>query len=77
VLLPAYKPDELAQTVERERPSALWAGPAHLAACRNAGLFDKHDWSSLELAIDSGSIAQPALMREVAAKLPRCALTQL
>src|SRR5437660_1177129 len=77
VLLPAYKPDELAQTVERERPTALWCGPAHMAACRNAGLFDKHDWSSLELAIVSGSIAPPALMRELAAKLPRCALTQL
>ncbi|HSU75455.1 MAG TPA: class I adenylate-forming enzyme family protein [Burkholderiales bacterium] len=77
VLLPAYKPDELAQTIERERPSALWAGPAHMAACRNAGLFDRHDWSSLELAIVSGSIAPPALMREVATKLPRCALTQL
>jgi cyclohexanecarboxylate-CoA ligase/acyl-CoA synthetase len=77
VLLPAYKPDELAQTVERERPTALWAGPAHMAACRNAGLFDKHDWSSLELAIISGSIAPAALMREVAARLPRCAVTQL
>ena len=77
VLLPAYKPDELAQTVERERPTALWCGPAHVAACRNAGLFDKHDWSSLELAIVSGSIAPPALVRELAAKLPRCAVTQL
>src|SRR5919201_1080144 len=77
VLLPAYKPDELAQTVERERPTALWAGPAHVAACRNAGLFDKHDWSSLELAIVSGSIAPPPLVRELAAKLPRCAVTQL
>src|SRR5438067_6188120 len=56
VLLPAYKPDELAQLVERERPTALWAGPAHMAACRNAGLFEKHDWSSLVLAIVSGSI---------------------
>lgn len=77
VLLPAYKPDELARTVERERPTALWAGPAHMAACRNAGLFEQHDWSSLELVIVSGSIAPPALMREVAAKLPRSALTQL
>jgi cyclohexanecarboxylate-CoA ligase len=77
VLLPAYKPDELAQTVERDRPTALWCGPAHVAACRNAGLFDKHDWSSLELAIVSGSIAPPALVHELAAKLPRCAVTQL
>ena len=77
VLLPAYKPDELAQTVARERPTALWAGPAHVAACRSAGLLDTHDWSSLELAIVSGSIAPPGLMRELAAKLPHCAVTQL
>src|SRR3954468_22136054 len=77
VLLPAYKPDELAQTVERARPTALWAGPAHMAACRNAGAFERYDWSSLELAIVSGSIAAPSLIRGLAEKLPRCALTQL
>ena len=77
VLLPAYKPDELAQLVERERPTALWAGPAHMAACRNAGLFERHDWSSLELAIVSGSIPPAPLMRELAARLPGCAVTQL
>src|SRR5438874_1556865 len=77
VLLPAYKPDELAQLVERERPTALWAGPAHMAACRNAGLFEKHDWSSLELAIVSGSIPPAPLMHELAPKLPGCAVTQL
>src|SRR5258706_2805811 len=77
VLLPAFKPDELAQTVERERPTALWTGPAHVAACRAAGLFDKLDWSSLRLAIVSGSMAPPALVRSFAEKLPGCAVTQL
>ncbi len=77
VLLPAFKPDELAQTVERERPTALWTGPAHVAACRAAGLFDKRDWSSLRLAIVSGSMAPPALVRSFAEKLPGCAVTQL
>jgi acyl-CoA synthetase (AMP-forming)/AMP-acid ligase II len=77
VLLPAFKPDELAQTVERERPTALWTAPAHVAACRNAGLFDQHDWSSLELAIVSGSMAPPALVRYFAERLPGCAVTQL
>jgi len=77
VLLPAFKPDELALAVEQHRPTALWSGPAHVAACRNAGLFDKHDWSSLELAIVSGSMAPPALVRYFAAKLPGCAVTQL
>jgi acyl-CoA synthetase (AMP-forming)/AMP-acid ligase II len=77
VLLPAFKPDELAQTVERERPTALWTAPAHVAACRNAGLFDQHDWSSLELAIVSGAMAPPALVRYFAERLPGCAVTQL
>jgi cyclohexanecarboxylate-CoA ligase len=77
VLLPAFKPDELAQTVERERPTALWTAPAHVAACRNAGLLDQHDWSSLRLAIVSGSMAPPALVRDFAEKLPKCAVTQL
>jgi acyl-CoA synthetase (AMP-forming)/AMP-acid ligase II len=77
ILLPAFKPDELANAVQRERPTALWCGPAHLAACRNAGLFESHDWSSLRLAIVSGSMAPPALMHYVADKLPGCAVTQL
>jgi len=77
VLLPAFKPDELAQTVERWKPTALWTAPAHVAACRNAGVFDKHDWSSLRLAIISGSMAPPELVRHFAWKLPGCAMTQL
>ena len=76
-LLPAFKPDELAQAVEKYKPTALWSGPAHVAACRNAGLFEKHDWSSLKLAIVSGSMAPPALVRYFADRLPGCAVTQL
>jgi len=77
VLLPAFKPDELAHAVEVHKPTALWAGPAHVAACRNAGLFDKHDWSSLKLAIVSGAMAPPPLIRYFAEKVPGCAVTQL
>ncbi|HTM59580.1 MAG TPA: class I adenylate-forming enzyme family protein [Burkholderiales bacterium] len=76
-LLPAFKPDELAAAVEAYKPTAFWGGPAHVAACRNAGLFDKHDWSSLKLAIVSGSMAPPPLVRYFADKLPGCAVTQL
>ena len=77
VLLPQFSPPGLAETVEKKRPTALWTAPAHVAACRAAGLFDRHDWSSLKLAIVSGSMAPPALIRELAAKLPGCAVTQL
>jgi acyl-CoA synthetase (AMP-forming)/AMP-acid ligase II len=77
ILLPAFKPDELARAVEAHKPTALWGGPAHVAACRHAGLFDTHDWSSLKLAIVSGSMAPPSLVRYFADKLPGCAITQL
>jgi len=77
VLLPAFKPEELATAVQRDRPTALWCGPAHLAACRNAGLFDSHDWSSLRLAIVSGSLVPRALIHDLPDKLPGCAVTQL
>jgi non-ribosomal peptide synthetase component E (peptide arylation enzyme) len=77
VLLPQFKPDDLASVVEKQRPTALWAAPAHVAACRAAGLFDRHDWSSLKLAIVSGSMAPPGLITHFSQKLPGCAVTQL
>ena len=77
VLLPAFKPEELSLLVQDQKPSALWTAPAHVAACRNAGLLDRHDWSSLKLAIVSGSMAAPSLIRDFAARVPGCAVTQL
>jgi cyclohexanecarboxylate-CoA ligase/acyl-CoA synthetase len=77
ILLPAFKPDELGFLVQTARPTALWTAPAHVAACRGAGVFHKYAWSSLELAIVSGSIAPPALIQFLAEKLPGCAVTQL
>jgi len=76
-LLPQFTPQGLAEAVEKHKPTALWSGPAHVAACRNAGLFDKYDWSSLRLAIVSGSLAPPELIRYFSARLPNCAVTQL
>ncbi len=77
VLLPAFTPPDLAAAVEKGRPTALWTAPAHVAAVRAQGLFETHDWSSLRLAIVSGSRAAPELVRSFAAKLPKCAVTQL
>jgi non-ribosomal peptide synthetase component E (peptide arylation enzyme) len=48
-----------------------------VAACRAAGVLDKYDWSSLELAIVSGSMAPPPLVHYFSEKLPGCAVTQL
>ncbi len=77
VLLPVFTPPDLAATIERDRPTALWTAPAHIAAVRAMGLLDKHDWGSLRLAIMSGSACPPELVRSFAAKLPACAVTQL
>jgi cyclohexanecarboxylate-CoA ligase len=77
VLLPAFKPDDLGLAIQTHRPTALWTAPAHVAACRAAGVFDRYDWSSLELAIVSGSMAPPELIRFFSQAVPGCALTQL
>jgi len=77
VLLPQFTPPDLALAVERDKPTALWTAPAHIAACRAMGLFDTHDFSSLRLAIMSGSACPPDLVRWLAARLPACAVTQL
>jgi acyl-coenzyme A synthetase/AMP-(fatty) acid ligase len=77
VLLPVFTPADLAATVARDKPTALWTAPAHVAALRAQGLLDSHDFSSLKLAIVSGSACPPDLMRWFAAKIPGCAMTQL
>ena len=77
VLLPAFTPPDLAATVARDRPTALWTAPAHFAALRAQDLVAKHDFSSLEMMIMSGSACPPDLVRWTAAQLPNCAVTQL
>jgi acyl-CoA synthetase (AMP-forming)/AMP-acid ligase II len=77
VLLPVFTPPDMAAVIERDKPTALWTGPAHIAAARAMGLFDRHDWSSLRLSIMSGSACPPELVRDFARRLPNCATTQL
>ena len=77
VLLPAFAPPDLVSVIEGEKPTALWTAPAHMAACRAGGAFERRDWSSLKLAIVSGSSAPPELMRFLQERLAPCAVTQL
>lgn len=77
VLLPAFTPPDLAATIARDQPTALWTAPAHFAALRAQGLVGKHDFSSLKMMIMSGSACPPDLVRWTAAQLPNCAVTQL
>lgn len=77
LLLPAFTPPELAATIEAGRATALFAAPAHMAACLGMGLFDQHDCSSLALAVLSGSAVPGELARAVDRKLSNCAINQL
>jgi cyclohexanecarboxylate-CoA ligase len=76
-LLPAFTPKDLAEVVQRLRPTGLWTAPAHVAALRAQGLLESHDFSSLRLVIMSGSACPPDLVRWFADKLPACRVTQL
>ncbi len=60
-LLPMFTPPALAQALERMKPTVLLAGPAHIAACLQQGLFKGVDLSAMRIAIVSGSTVPPAL----------------
>ncbi|MDA1097841.1 MAG: class I adenylate-forming enzyme family protein [Proteobacteria bacterium] len=77
LLLPAFTPPDLAATIEAGGATALFAAPAHMAACLGMGLFDKHDCSSLGLMVLSGSAVPDEMARAVDRKLPDCAINQL
>lgn len=76
-LLPAFSPAELAAAIENMRPTALFAAPAHIAACASAGVLESCDLSSLKLAILSGSACPPDLMRSFDARMPQGRVVQL
>lgn len=61
LLLPSFKPDELAGLIDAGRASVLLAAPAHIAACLAADHFAADELSSLRLAIVSGSTLGPDL----------------
>jgi len=77
LLLPAFTPSDFAGAIAAGRPTVLFAAPAHFAAMQKEGLLDTTDLSSVRLVICSGSACPPALVREVAARLPNGRFSQL
>jgi cyclohexanecarboxylate-CoA ligase/acyl-CoA synthetase len=69
VLLPTYSPQEFADLLERERPTVVYAGPAHVANCLGSGLLDGKDCSSVRFVVLSGAAVPPELARGLEAKL--------
>lgn len=76
-LLPVFTPPAFVKAVADSRPTHVFAGPAHLAACLGMGLFDTAEMSSLRVIVLSGSAVPPELVRATAPKMPQCAITQL
>ena len=77
LLLPVFTPPAFAQLIESHRPTHLFAGPAHIAACLGAGLFDRHDLGSVKLSVTSGAAVPPDLARAYQTKLPNGRVCQL
>ncbi len=77
VLLPQFMPGDLIKIIEGSRPTHMFAGPAHIAACQAAGMLDQADLSSLRLVVLSGAAVPPQLVRAAAPKLTNGAFCQL
>jgi cyclohexanecarboxylate-CoA ligase/acyl-CoA synthetase len=77
LLLPAFRPDSLVETIARKRPTMLFAAPAHLAACQKAGLLDQADLSSLRVLTISGSVCLPALAHALQQRMPAGRVMQM
>ena len=76
-LLPMFSPPALAQAVPQLRPTHVFAGAAHFAACIGAGLMEQMDTSSVRQVVLSGAAVPPDLARRLAGYLPDGALCQL
>ncbi len=77
LLLPRFTPEGFAAAIEVGRATALFTGPAHNAACVGAGLYDRHDLSSVRFTVISGAACSPELARTVDDKLVNGTVLQL
>ena len=69
ILLPAFTPRDLAELLRHTSPSVIYAGPAHVAACLNAGLLAGQDLSAVRFVILSGAAVAPDLAEAIEAAL--------
>jgi cyclohexanecarboxylate-CoA ligase len=76
-LLPAFRPDLLVEMIAKQRPTVLFAAPAHIAACQKAGLLDGADLSSLRIVTISGSVCPPPLARALQERMPAGKVMQM
>ena len=76
-ILPSYEKGAFVDTVERSRPTVVFAVPAHILPCLAEGLLDTRDWSSIRLLLIAGAAVASDLVRALDAKLPNGRVIQL
>lgn len=77
LLMPAFSPPVLMETIESGRPTVLFVAPAHVAASMKAGLLEKHDLSSVRIATISGSACPPDVAYALENAMPNGAVGQM
>jgi cyclohexanecarboxylate-CoA ligase len=70
VLLPLFSPPDFVKLLKEQKPTILIAGPAHIAACLQAGLLKDVDFSAMRFAVLSGTTVPPALSQALEDLMP-------
>lgn len=76
-LLPAFTPADLIACVRRDRPNAIFAGPAHFKPLLDRQAMERTDFACTRLLCLSGTTVAPALARAVEAHLDAGVVIQL
>ena len=77
VLLPTFTPPNLARVLGAESVTALFAAPAHVAACLGAGRPTPEEAASVRLAVMAGSAVLPAVVKGLKERIGDGRVTQL
>jgi cyclohexanecarboxylate-CoA ligase len=77
ILLPAFTPQEFADALRRTQPSVIYAGPAHMTGCLNAGLITARDLSRVRCVLLSGAAVSPELAEAIESALDAGEVLQL
>ena len=62
-LLPGFSPPGLVEAIRSFRPSHIFAAPAHIASCLEAGLLDSETLAPVHYCVVSGAKAAPEFYR--------------
>jgi len=65
VLLPGFSPEAFVNVVKTQRPTAIFAAPAHFASCFQQKLLKQADFENVKFICLSGSTVMPDLAKDV------------